>query len=84
MHSIITDTPYENKEFHTLYNDLSIDEDEPVLTVPNQSTNANCNVAECSNETDVDESDISSTDIVNQMHAPMQKIVNNAGGLDYG
>ena len=73
----ITCTSNENAESHIAYNDLSSDEDEPVSTVPNQSTNTNHNIAECNNEVDGDECDMSNTDIENQMYAPMLEMVNN-------
>ena len=83
MYVIITDTPNENTESYIAYNDLSSDEDEPVSTVPNQSTNVNHNIAKCNNEVNDDKCDMLNDDIENQMNAPTQEMVNDDGELIY-
>ena len=83
MCGIITDTPSENTESYIVYNYLSYDEDGPVSTVPNQSTNANHNIAKCNNKANHDKCDMLNDDIENQMNAPMQEIVNDDGELLY-
>ena len=57
---------------------ISSDEDEPLSTVQNHSTNANRNIAENKNECDLLDADIK-----NQMNASMQEIVNDDGELNY-
>ena len=49
MYGIITDTPSESTDLYIAYNDLPSDEDVPVSTEQNQSTNANLNIAESDN-----------------------------------
>ena len=70
MYGIKTDTPSETTESYIAYNDLSIDEDEPVSTVKNQSTNANNNIAKCNNEENNDKCDVLNDNIEDQMNAP--------------
>ena len=83
IYSIITDTPSENKESCIAYNSLSSDEDVPVSTEPNQSTNVNDNIANYYKEVDGYECDISNADVENQMDVPMQEIVDDDGELLY-
>ena len=83
MNSILTDTPSENIESYIAYNDLSSDEDQPVFTVPNQSTHANHNLAIFNNEVNDDKCDMLNDDIENQMNVPMQEMVNDDGELIY-
>ena len=63
---------------------ISNDEDQPVSTVQDQSTNANYNIDKYNNEVDGDECDLSDADTENQMNAPTQEIVNDDDELNYG
>ena len=73
MYGIIIDTPSENTESYIAYNDLSSDEDDPLSTGQNKSTNANHNIAKCNNEVNDDECDMLNDNFENQMNPPTQK-----------
>ena len=62
---------------------VSNDADEPVSTVPNQSTNTNDNIDKYNNEEDGDECDLSDADIKNQMNTRTQEIVNDDDEFNY-
>ena len=75
IYGIITSTPSERTDSYIAYNDLPSDEDAPVWTEQNQSTDANLNI----NESDNNQHDRSNDNIEYQMNALMQQTVNDDG-----
>ena len=78
-YGIIIPTPNKSTDSYIAYNDLSSDEDEPVSTEQNQSTNANHNIGESNN----DQRDMLNDDVENQMTVSTEEIVNDDGELIY-
>ena len=74
-YNIITGPPGDKPASYIAYNDLISDEDEPVSTVQNQSTDANHDIVESDN----DECDMLNDDIENQLNASMQGMINDDG-----
>ena len=63
---------WEYRVVRCTYINLSSDDDQPVSTLQNQSTNANCIIDKYINKIDSDECDLLDADIENQMGASMQ------------